>query len=110
MFDVRSMPALTRRMKPLLCVKSKSPWNEPTGCRDVDLDVAELQVAQAERRGSRFGSSLADDADLADRRGGAGAFSKWIGVGQRLAQRQELLRAEAQRAVERGLARAGRCR
>ena len=36
---------------------------------DVDLDVADLEVAQPEAAGVEVGVELADDPDLADRRG-----------------------------------------
>src|SRR5262249_10101261 len=67
---------------------------------DVDLQVAELQITEAEGARIEIGVELLDDTDLADRRGRAGAVLELDSERQRLAQRHELLRSVGQGAVE----------
>ena len=61
--------------------------------RDVNLEVAELEIAEAERARVEIGIELGDDAYFADRRGGSRRILELDGVGLSRALRDELLRA-----------------
>ena len=53
----RSTPALTRRMNPLVCVKSKSPWNSPM-LLGMWMSMSPILMSPSRNvRGSRLGSS-----------------------------------------------------
>src|SRR5207302_4631616 len=66
---------------------------------NVNGQIAQLKVAQAEGAGLETRVEVADDLNLADRGGGLRPIRELDRKRQGLAERDELLRAEAQGAV-----------
>ena len=96
----RSRPALTRRMKPLLWRKSKSPWNEPRPSGMWMVMSPSWRSPRRKRARVEVGVELGDDADLGDVRASVGRVLELDRVRQRLAGGEELLRAVAKRALQ----------